>query len=190
MKLPYVKQKTIREFFIKNSEEFKEAKKIKKDIEMLLYEIVESALNNSERAILSGKYSILNTTKAIDISCYGSFSATTGIEIGDDDRFKGYYYYNNQFDLREVYHHFSNYTIGDDNNALPIPAGFSSWKNFKLGDTKKFDQVVEKFNFMFSLLDILVGKIKELNILLNTPEIGLLDIKKSFPLLYKQIKKE
>lgn len=188
MKLTYTKQKTIRSFFIKNSEEFKEAKKIKKEIEILLYELVESALNDSERAILSGKYPTLNIIKNIDINYYGDFSATTGIE--SSNRFRWCYYNDNRFDLREIYHHFLNYTIGDNNNALPIPAGFNKWKNFKLGDTKKFDQVVEKFNNMFSLLDILAGKIKELDILLNTSEIGLLDVKKSFPLLYKQIKKE
>ena len=177
MKLTYTKKKTIRSFFIKNSEEFKEAKKIKKEIEILLYELVESALNDSEKAILSSKCPTL-TIKDVSITYYGDFSATTGIE--SSNRFRWCYYSDNRFDLREIYHYFLNYTIGDNNNALPIPAGFNKWKNFKLGDTKKFDQVVEKFNNMFSLLDIL----------LNTSEIGLLDIKKSFPLLYKQIKKE
>lgn len=189
MNITKIKQASIRNFFIKNSKEMKEISLIKSRVCDRIYNILLNSLNDSERYLMNTDIAnYYNKISGICIDSTGNYSELFGFDF-PTRRIKSFYWENENHHYDEIYGIFSIFNFGEG-RQLPeiIRTDFIGWKQLSSLNPGEFDLIKSDLKKAIDLMNTLYYKISELSNLLNSSEIGLVDIKKYFPELYKVIK--
>lgn len=189
MNITKIKQAKIREFFIENSQEMKEVKQIKTKICNRIYDILLNSLNDSEKYLMGIDTVSYSSIGCISIDRSSSYNELFGFDF-PTNRIKSYYWDEENHHYKEIYGIFSIFTFGKD-KTLPKTinnSGIKGWEELSILNPKEFEVIKSDMKIAIELLNSLYYKISELSRLLNSTEIGLLDVKKYFPELYNIIK--
>ena len=185
MNITLTKQKSIRKYFIENSPEYWEVKKLKSDICEVISDIIVSSLSPEEKWImenLNEDKDLYTTISDFIISPYRDYDYDNIFGFKFPNQKMGYNW-NNNYSLVEVYNILDCYEI----NKLPHII-INDWSSLQKLDPTKFERIQNLLKKSVELLDILEDKIRQLDILLNS-NIDLRSVNKYFPELYKIIKK-
>lgn len=189
MNITKIKQASIRGFFIKNSKEMKEINLIKSRVCDRIYNILLNSLNDSERYLMNMGTTDYNKINSISIDRSGNYSELFGFDF-PTSRIRPYYWENEDHHYDEVYGIFSIFDFGEGRQLPKVIENkyVMGWKQLSSLNPGEFDLIKSDLKKAIDLMNILYYKISELSNLLNSSEIGLADVKKYFPELYKVIK--